>query len=1508
LTGGLAYYASVKAVDVHGNHVIASSDPIIVDGSAPTAISGFIEVHTLGTPDESGTVYVPSFSGLKLNWGTFIDEESSIAAYSVAVGFDDCGSENIVAMRSVGLSKTWTLEGALQQQAAITTDSVLVATVRGWNRAGLSADICSPKIKVDESGPNPGTVLDGDYTQYVNSCRGSCKEINYQPSDSRIDAHWAGFADEESGIVKYEWAVGSGPWPSQQVMAFEDVGAATSASCATEKCLHLMDGVRYVVTVRAWNGAGHYVEVVSDGVVVDRVVPTAGVVRDGDGSTVEDVMYQASLESLSARWSGYGDVPSGIELYRWAIGTSPGGVDLFNYRVIRGATSQSIDGLSLQTGLAYYVSVKGVDRAGNSVVAISNGVLVDGTPPKGGDITVDTLGAPDASGTDTRSWSRHTPVVGGRGGRADWAWHRHTVDTLGVPDASGIVDLPSWESLRVAWAGFEDAESEISTYAVGLGSGDCGSDDVVPLHDVGRRKVWSLDGHVPQCHCDSADLSLLFIVRAWNRAGLSVDVCSAHIHIDDTRPIAGVVHDGSSAARMIAGAEADFQSSAAQITAHWEGFADDESSIVMYQWAIGSGPRPSQQVMEFVDIDSTNASCTTGGCLALEDGVTYFVTVRGFNGAGLVAEAVSSGVQVDTVAPTAGTVWDGAGSDAHGVSYQLSLDALSARWSGFADALSGIAAYRFAIGTNPGSDNVHAFATVPVADGSAVGNVTAFGYERAVAMSDIAVQLTIAETAASAADTAADAAVEEVLARTASRREAGLQLDSANLALADAISEPESEAAAVGVDEAAAVVGAAANALSLADAEVAKAAGVQAAAAANLLVAKQTAEEAAQGQLADGIRVTGLPLRQGRRYFVSILAEDRAGNTATASSNGVIADASPPSGGNVRVVAGAAVEVDGKFSVSGKGGLPVLELSWQGFNDEESGIAAYALGLGSHGCGSDDVLRMHGVGLRIHDAIAVQVKADTVHAVVRVWNGAGLSADYCSQAIHIDGTAPSAGVVFDGAPLRRPADAVGCDLVFLSAARGANDTDAADADDCAGYGDRWALCEGTCVALGCTTSTVATNLAATPINHDNFGCDAEHQTMAGRIDAHWAGFADDESGIVKYEWAVGSGPRPSQQVMAFQEVTGLATSASCPPRCAFDAAGACPALCTRTAASPAVAAAAAVAGFCGDAIYRTEYDCLSARGAWAAAVPYVPAVAAVAARCEMVGGCSDLEDGVTYRVTVRAWNGAGEFVDAVSDGSMVDGVAPTAGAVWDGDGSKAEDLACQASLDSLSARWSGFADVPSGVEHYRWAVGTTPGGVDVRGFTPVPRVASGPDAHNASAVNTIDSETGVLPLGDGVRYFLSVMAVDHAGNTVVQSSNGVLVDSTPPDIGVVRDGTGSSDVHSQPLGPLSASWSEFLDAGSGVVRYEWAVGSSPCATDVQGYTNVGMALHARMASAEGLAGERRYFVAVRATDGAGLSSAATSNGVWVAGERAGAELAAVGAPQLPLPLETTPCE
>ena len=86
----------------------------------------------------------------------------------------------------------------------------------------------------------------------------------------------------------------------------------------------------------------------------------------------------------------------------------------------------------------------------------------------------------------------------------------------------------------------------------------------------------------------------------------------------------------------------------------------------------------------------------------------------------------------------------------------------------------------------------------------------------------------------------------------------------------------------------------------------------------------------------------------------------------------------------------------------------------------------------------------------------------------------------------------------------------------------------------------------------------------------------------------------------------------------------------------------------------------------------------------------------------------------------------------------------------------------------------------------------TPGGADVQGFEPVPRPASGYEAFGASVVHGIDAGLGSLPLADGVRYYVSVMAVDRAGNTAVQTSDGVLVDATSPEIGVVRDGAGAS--------------------------------------------------------------------------------------------------------------------
>ena len=132
----------------------------------------------------------------------------------------------------------------------------------------------------------------------------------------------------------------------------------------------------------------------------------------------------------------------------------------------------------------------------------------------------------------------------------------------------------------------------------------------------------------------------------------------------------------------------------------------------------------------------------------------------------------------------------------------------------------------------------------------------------------------------------------------------------------------------------------------------------------------------------------------------------------------------------------------------------------------------------------------------------------------------------------------------------------------------------------------------------------------------------------------------------------------------------------------------------------------------------------------------------------------------------------------------------------------------------------------SGVALHQWAIGTSRGGTEVQGFVqpraPVDtcRGYGQPGSEWCSGACTPegcgreDFFTRNLSLADGGTYFASVMAVDHAGNTVVTSSDGIVVDAVPPRVGAVLDGAGLQDASSQPLGPLAAS----SDGGDAIIH------------------------------------------------------------------------------------------
>ncbi|MBK7861881.1 MAG: DNRLRE domain-containing protein [Archangiaceae bacterium] len=127
--------------------------------------------------------------------------------------------------------------------------------------------------------------------------------------------------------------------------------------------------------------------------------------------------------------------------------------------------------------------------------------------------------------------------------------------------------------------------------------------------------------------------------------------------------------------------------------------------------------------------------------------------------------------------------------------------------------------------------------------------------------------------------------------------------------------------------------------------------------------------------------------------------------------------------------------------------------------------------------------------------------------------------------------------------------------------------------------------------------------------------------------------------------------------------------------------------------------------------------------------------------------------------TLRATSGSLTLADSAGFSiAGTDTTPPVAGAVSDGSGA---DVDTQAASDTLTANWSGFSDPESGIVGYAWAVGTSAGGTQVQGFTPV-------------GTATMAIATG-LTLANGATYFVTVRATNGIGQSVSASSDGVRV-------------------------------------------------------------------------------------------------------------------------------------
>jgi hypothetical protein len=142
----------------------------------------------------------------------------------------------------------------------------------------------------------------------------------------------------------------------------------------------------------------------------------------------------------------------------------------------------------------------------------------------------------------------------------------------------------------------------------------------------------------------------------------------------------------------------------------------------------------------------------------------------------------------------------------------------------------------------------------------------------------------------------------------------------------------------------------------------------------------------------------------------------------------------------------------------------------------------------------------------------------------------------------------------------------------------------------------------------------------------------------------------------------------------------------------------------------------------------------------------------------------------TYYTTVRAVNGAGQTSFATSNGIFIDMTSPEGGSVSDGDDT---DIDVTVYDSYVSANWDKFHDPESGVLKYVICAETVKGSCDILPLTTV---------NSGLAVELKVNP----PMSSGTVVYLTLRVYNKAEGMTEVYSDGVLIDSTPPDLGKVR--------------------------------------------------------------------------------------------------------------------------
>ncbi|XP_062567667.1 uncharacterized protein LOC134229900 [Saccostrea cucullata] len=187
----------------------------------------------------------------------------------------------------------------------------------------------------------------------------------------------------------------------------------------------------------------------------------------------------------------------------------------------------------------------------------------------------------------------------------------------------------------------------------------------------------------------------------------------------------------------------------------------------------------------------------------------------------------------------------------------------------------------------------------------------------------------------------------------------------------------------------------------------------------------------------------------------------------------------------------------------------------------------------------------------------------------------------------------------------------------------------------------------------------------------------------------------------------------------------------------------------------------------------------------------------------------NLTDGEPAWIRLRAVNNVELFTAGHSDDPiLIDRTKPYPGKVLDGS-TLDEDEAYQSKTNEICASWKGFYDPESGISQYTWGVGTEAGKDDIVNFIVLSR--------------DVKEKCSQANLTHNKKYYSTVVAKNSALNpkTIKSSSDGVLIDTTSPVTGYVKDGDNpAEDIEfSSETAELAVNFGGFRDPESSIAAY-----------------------------------------------------------------------------------------